>query len=319
MDVLRLSLAVSIALAPAAGVAQEVRLHVPADTVRIGAHFEMALVVERDAQTQPLFPEPNQGRFDQAGGITVGDVELVHLRERGSRTVGASRADSVVYVAAAFGVESAQLGPIAIQMVVGGDTSVVYSPMARIPLHAEARPGETHLHGVIPAASFPRTVWPWLLGATVLIAAAAWGYRRLAASRGAGRAMRLAPSPARAVVQHIDRLEAARGDRLADELIALAEALRHYVGAACGVSATEMTTAELLSALGPIQTRLSDRLPERLSDVLTHGDLAKFAGFQPGRPDCARVASVARLVVAEVETASLDAYFTRAGDQHQPP
>src|SRR5690606_39025913 len=108
--------------------AQEVRLHVLADSVTVGERFGVAVAVEHGPAVQVVFPEP-AGAAAEAP-LRAGEAELLGAHRLPPTERGGTRVDSVVFEAATFALDSARVGPVQVRIVRGADTTAVASPAA---------------------------------------------------------------------------------------------------------------------------------------------------------------------------------------------
>ncbi len=138
-----------------------------------------------------------------------------------------------------------------------------------------------------------RLLW-WALGVLAAAAAAVLGVRALRRAR-ARRRIALEPTPFERFERRVSALEAERlpEQGLGDEHVArLSEAVREYLGSLSGLPALELTSAELLNALG--QGRSAQIDVEGLEGFLGDADLVKFARRPAGVELCRRGMEYAR-------------------------
>ncbi|MCB9451711.1 MAG: hypothetical protein H6672_09740 [Anaerolineaceae bacterium] len=89
----------------------------------------------------------------------------------------------------------------------------------------------------------------------------------------------------------------------ADSYRVAADALRGYVGGRFSVSASELTTAELIATL-EAQPDIAPRRQRELGQMLGQADLVKFAGMQPRSNAARRLLSAAYQWVEQVDRAA---------------
>ncbi len=285
--------------------AQEARLAVLADSVFVGERFTLAVTVTRPAGAPALFPEIPPGDAEAGPLLAFGDAEVFAARRLPPRLDGALRVDSLVYEAATFALDAATVGPVAVRVVSGADTTTVRTNTVRLPIRSVLPAPEADLLPPTPPEPFP-SPWPaWLALAFLglgLLALAFWLWRRV--RRGAGRsAPRPAPYPE--ALQRLSALDAARprtADAVKAHYVELADLLRTYLARTLGVPALELTTRELTEVL-----RHDARLPEAaLSAVrgtLRLADLVKFADLRPDAEAHVAARARAREAIEALEAA----------------
>ena len=280
--------------------AQEVRLHVLADSVVVGERFGVAVAVEHGAAVEVVFPAPPAGAGARdARPLEAGDAELLALRRLPPRREGSLRVDSAVYEAAAFALDAARVGPVAVRLVTGGDTTVVASPVATVGVRSLVPEDAEGIHGPEPPAAFPRPLWPWLLAALLLAAAVG---ALVAWLRHKHRPVPAVPlTPIEAARQRLgtlaDQPEAAKA-----HFVGVSEATRGYLRHALGLPALRLTTGELLALLRERPGPAPPESLEAIAEVLRQADLVKFAGAAP-TPEAR--AGAARRALAAVEVIEL--------------
>lgn len=283
--------------------AQSVRLHVLADSVTVGERFAVAVAAEHAAGVQVLFPAPPDAAAAVDAPLRAGEAELLRARRLPPSVRGAVRVDSVVFEAATFALDSARVGPVTVQLVRGGDTTAMASPIGLVGVRSllveDAEP-----YPLAPLAEFPRAWGPWLLAALAVLALAAalWWWLRY-------RRRRTTPTsslpPHEEVLHRLDALAASMPSSpksVKPFYVELSDALRTYLARTLGVSAREQTTRELLATLA----RHNDVSPEThdgIGFVLRLADLAKFASVQPSAEAHETALDRAREAVAAVEAA----------------
>ncbi|MEM1056526.1 MAG: hypothetical protein AAGI52_13470 [Bacteroidota bacterium] len=294
---------VLLLLASAAS-AQEVRLHVLADTVALGEAFEVAIAADHPPGTQVAFPEvPRDRTAESSALLSLGGVEATDRRRLESLVRGDVRTDSVVYRALAFAADTARVGPVEVAYVSAGDTIRVASPSALVQVRQLVRDANAEPEPPALPFPFPSPVPVWialgLLGVAVATLAF-WGVRRFLRrpARGTGPP-RVLPYP-----EATARLDALAADLPTPEtaqkwLFALADALRTYVERRLGVPAKERTTRELDAALAPV---LPDEPRRTLRNVLRVCDRGKFADLRPGAEAAREVLARAHEAVGAIET-----------------
>ncbi|MEM6326378.1 MAG: hypothetical protein AAF791_04600 [Bacteroidota bacterium] len=296
-------LLVVLALLAAAPRAQQVRLHVLADTVALGEAFEVALAADHAPSVQTVFPEVPRDRTAESGPLLMlGGVEATDVQRFAPEVREGLRTDSVVYRALAFAADSARVGPVEVAFVTDGDTIRVSSPSALVRVRSLVPGAEAEPEPPAPPLPFPSPVPVWIalgvLGAALTGLAIWGGLRLLRRDRTASAPYRLGPHP-----QVTARLDALADDLPTSEtaqawLFALADALRTYVERRLRVPARERTTREVDAALA---SRLPDPPRRTLRNVLRVCDRGKFADLRPGTEAAREVLGYAREAVDAIE------------------
>ena len=160
-----------------------------------------------------------------------------------------------------------------------------------------------------PAPPVPLMVPSWrllwvALGALAAILLGVWLWRWWRARRRAGAAP---PPPISPEVRFAARLDELEGERLGEQgrgrehWFRLSEAVRDYLGAVTGLNALELTTAELLDALG---AQPDPRLPlEPVRRFCETSDLVKFARLPADGRACADGIDFGRELLARTRPA----------------
>lgn len=305
---LEIGLAAVLAAGPAWGqgpapvAASRARLYVLADSVSVGERFSVAVAVVHRG-TAVVFPEVPDGDPEAGPLLAFGDAEVFDARRLPPRLDGTVRVDSVVYEAATFALDRAAVGPVAIRIVAGGDTTVVSTGTRTLPVRSALFSMQDSLRAPAPPEPFP-SPWPLyaLLGfvGLALVLLALWAFRRR--RRRTTLAPPLAPYPE--ALRRLDALpvEPATPEAVKAHYVALSDLLRRYLARTLGLPALEQTTRELVAAL-----RRDGRLPESavaaVRGTLRLCDLVKFADLRPDAEAHAAARARAREAVEDVEAA----------------
>ncbi len=284
--------------------AQTVRLHVLADSVTVGERFGVAVAVEHAPGVQVVFPEPSGAAAAVDAPLRAGEAELLSVRRLPPAERGAVRLDSAVFEAATFALDSALVGPVAVRLVRGADTTVIAAPAAPVGVRSLVPEDAAEPKGLAPLAEFPRAWGPWLLAALLVLAVAAglWWFRR----------RRYRPAPTSALPPHEEitlRLGALAGalprspEAVKPFYVELSDALRTYLARTLGIPAREQTTGELAAALAGRPDEVPDEARTYLASVLHLADLAKFAEVQPAADMHETALARAHEAVAAIEDA----------------
>ena len=261
---------------------------VTADTVRIGERFRLTLSAERAADARVLFPSAD------AGPNAFGAVEVLGERSRGTRSLSDGRAvDSVSYEVTTFTLDRVRLPSLSVRIVEGGDTTTVATSPQLVRVASVVGADASGLRTGNPLASFPQSLWPWVVWGAVGVALAGggayWWWRRRAESSGPEQKTSEA-TPYDTAQTRLRTLAASAdlGDRDAVKpfYIELSDILRTYLADELGVAARERTTREVVADLQRRDALPSDATT-RVEVVLKRADLVKFAGVRPG-PDASK-------------------------------
>lgn len=289
---------------PETATAQQARLFSPADSVSVGDRFRVAIVVDRPVGSDASYPDP------AAGDSTLGDLEILSV-ERSSRSSpvpGTMMRDSVTYLVTTFTLDTALVPPQEVVLVADGDTSVLLSNPAIIPVRSLVPEGAEDIQDLAPIINFRPNPWPWiLLGGIILLGAllGVWLYRR---RKNAPQPVPPPPPPIPAydeAVQRLDRLETMDLQYDGDQkpyYVELSDILRNYIDRRTGFPALESTTRELLRHLEREQMKgFPSTAVARLRMVLERSDFVKFADGRLPPAQGREAAAEARMIVDEVE------------------
>lgn len=262
-------------------IGQEARLHVPADSVFVGERFELRVAIEHSVGSTVIFPKAPDGDPEASSLLSFGDAEVFSARRLPPRLDGAIRIDSIVYEAATFALDNAVIGPILVDLMAGGDTSIVRSNTATLPVRSVLPANEADLQPPRPPASFPSPLWVWVfLAAGVLVVGTLlfWLWRRARGQRTAAKP-RLAPNPE--ATQRLHALAVPEAEpAIKPFYVELSDLLRTYLSRTLGVPALELTTRELTAALAS-DARVPEAALKDIRGTLRVADLVKFADIHP--------------------------------------
>ncbi len=261
--------------------AQQARISVSADSVFVGERFELGVVVEHGSDGIVAFPKVPDGDPEAGPLLSFGDAEVLSSRRLPPRLNGSTRVDSFVYEVVTFALDQAVVGPVIIDLMAAGDTSIVRSSTVTLPVRSTLSETETALQPPGAPMSFPNPLWTWIaliVGAVFGLAILVWFWRRSRKETGRGRP-RLAPYP-----EATSRLGALTipGDESAIKpfYVELSDLLRTYVSRTLDVSALELTTRELTNALS-FDARVPETALKDIRGTLRVADLVKFADLRP--------------------------------------
>ena len=281
------------------------RLTVLADSVDLGAPFEVALAVDHAPGRSALFPEAPARLPEAAPEWAFGDAEVLGVRRLPPSVRGRVQTDSAVVTVAVFAADSARVGPIPIRLAAGADTTVLASPSVLVPvwsvLGGEAEPQPAPLG---PSVAFPSPT-PILVAlglfALGLAAAFVWLLVRLL-RKPTPAARRALPYPE--ALARLDELATAPPSSPADveaHFDAVRDVLRTYVARRLGLPARELTTRELADLLDA-DARVPDAGRRAVRGVLRVSDLVAFAALRPAAEVAADARAKAREAIDTIET-----------------
>lgn len=268
--------------------AQPIRLHVLADSAFVGEPFELAIAAQRPSGGRLILPRIG------AGPITFGDVTLTKLSDNRLVSDAAGRnVDSLIFEATAFGIDSAQVGPLTFQFVdIDGDTLSSSTGIAFLPIRSVVPEEAEGMRDLANLAEFPIPWWVWVLiglGVLAVLLLAGWLLRRWR-----NRPVEIEEpdfvlpdvSPYQEAIARLKALsEAPDGVPAKPYFVELSDAVRTYLSKTFGIQALEMTTRELMRTFGGRASRRFVDLPADALDALDKSlrlaDLAKFADYDP--------------------------------------
>ena len=301
---------VAVGLATLAGPASaqtagaSARMTVLADSVDLGAPFEVAVAVDHAPGRSVIFPASPAALPEAEAGRAFGDAEVLRVRRLPPSVRGRVQTDSAVVTVAVFAVDSARVGPVPIRLAAGADTTRLDSPSARVPVRSvlggEPEPEPAPLG---PPATFPSPT-PVLVAlgllALGLAAAFVWLLLRLL-RRPAPAAPRALPYPE--ALARLDALASAPPATPADveaHFDAVRDVLRTYVARRLGLPARELTTRELADRLDA-DARVPEAGRKAVRGVLRVSDLVAFAALRPAAEVAADARARAREALDTIE------------------
>jgi len=261
--------------------AQEARLHISADSVFVGERFELRVAVEHAVGSTAVFQEVPEGDPEAGPLLSFGDAEVFSARRLPPMLDGAVRVDSIVFEGASFTLDNAVIGPVLVDLIAGGDTSIVRSNTVTLPVRSVLPAGEAEIQPPGPPASFPRPLWAWVLlaiGVLIVAALLIWLWRR---SREKSATMRPRPAPYPEATRRLNALTLPKSEpAIKPFYIELSDLLRTYLSRTLSTPALELTTSELANALAS-DTRVPELAVKKIRGTLRVADLVKFADMHP--------------------------------------
>ncbi len=281
----------------------QLETRVSTDSVAIGERFTVSMVAIHDGETDVAFPAAD------AGPVVFGDIDVLDRSGvRTRRLEGGTVADSVVYTAATFALDSVRVPAVPIQVVAGRDTSITSAPARIVSVVSVVGPDAKGIHGVAPPAPFPRPLWTWLLLGLVVFGLLAglaylWWRRPSSDSAPAQRPLQQDKTPYEAATTWIRQLESydlSDPDAVKPFYVELSNALRVYLARELEVSALEHTTREVVEVLEARPDIPTDGAA-RVRAVLELADLVKFADAKPTSSDHEKALQEARTALDTIE------------------
>lgn len=300
--------------------AQQPTAYVSSDSITVGDRFGLVLVVPRTENQQiarPIFPA-RQGE----SVVRFGDLIVFKSLSSGMKTLGPggdhSIADTLVYEATTFAIDTARVPPLRLRLVASGDTTAVTTNSFEFPVVSLLDDTREDIEDVTAASPFPPAVWPWL----ALLAAAALGYLGYRYRERLTLSSDEEEDEEPEVIERDPPLEEAlarlielESTNITDEsaikpfFVNLADVIRTYLSRRIEIPALESTTPELLDHLRAWVDEVDheDDLAVDLRDILETVDLAKFAASKPAEEWCRGALSESRELILKVEETAADA------------
>lgn len=286
------------------------RAYVLQDSVLVGERFRLAVAATHPPGVVPVFPD--EGVADSvrlAGGLMLGEVEVLRRMERAVQDTPGGQVDSVVYEAATFALDSAAVGPIRVQV---GTAEVRTTPFW-LPVKTTLPPEAQGIRDLAPLAEFPIPFWRWLLvglAFAAVVGTLAYLLVRYRLRRDQHVPEVLLPplSPFEAALQRLallERTDLSREGTLKPFYVEMSDVLRRYLTERLGVQAMEETTHELVRELQTVVQRqpLPAALPQAVQHLLAQADLVKFADARPSAEQSQTVLTQTRATLEAIETA----------------
>jgi hypothetical protein len=293
---------------------------VSADSVAVGERFTVALAATHEKDTDVVFPTAD------AGPVVFGDVDVLDRSGvRTHRLPGGQVADSVVYTATTFALDSVRVPTVPVQVVAEGDTTIATAPARTLTVVSVVPSDAKGIHGVAPLAPFPRPLWTWLLLGLVALGLLAglaylwWRRRQPSDPAPAKRPLQQDKTPYEAATTWIRQLESydlSDPDAVKPFYVELSNALRVYLARELEVATLERTTREVAEVL-EARPDVPPEAAARIRAVLELADLVKFADAQPTASDHEKALEEARTALDTLEAARPQ--NSPAGGNGRPP
>ncbi len=294
----------ALGASPAGLNAQTATVGISADSVLVGEPFFFTVTVRADPGQTIVFPTLSDG------SLSIGDTEFIR---RVSPSGEPSAVDSATYRVAVFGVDSALVGGLPIGIVQAtGDTLLFSSPTIEVGIHSVVPDSAQAMMDLAPLATFPLTLWPWIVGTILALVFAWWliGYLKKRRSQAPVESLKVAAT-VDPYDEAVNRLRALAESPLRGEENAqmyhdeLSDILRTYIERTLAVPALERTTGELIRALRQLSAVASDYVSEeavaRVNETLGISDLVKFAKYDSVDEENQRALDLARESIEDIE------------------
>ncbi len=298
--------------------AQNPTAYVSSDSITVGDRFGLVLVVPRSPEAhiaRPIFTS-SQG----ASTIRFGDLIIFRRLSTGQKALGAGAenilADTLVYEATTFAVDTAGVPPLRLRLVSGTDTTIVMTSSFRFPVVSLLEEAQEDIQDVTDVSPFPPAVWPWIV--VLLLGLAAFLIMRykdrfLSEPEPEEEIPEIIerPSPIDEALSGFLRLDAVAvsdESQIKSFFVDLSDIIRVFLARRIDIPAMESTTTELISDLARWRAEAApdDHFDSRLKKILDTADLAKYADSKPAEQLCRDALAGSReLVISIDETVSM--------------
>ncbi|MBO6620953.1 MAG: hypothetical protein JJ892_04035 [Balneola sp.] len=247
----------------------------PVDSLTVGEIFNFSITVHNSGASEKIiFPDSN------SFGGNIEFISVKHFK------VSASK-DSAQFELQFFGIEDAVIPPLPVKIVSNADTNLVFSSPYPLNYKQIIASEEDELKPLKPNYSFPVVLWPYLVGALIVLGIAFfiwWKYFRNQKSESVD------PKPVPEFKNPVKELESVLLN-IKDEHTAkpekdfkwfyseLGDALRWYIEELYKIPALESTTREVLRYMDAFGVDV--QLVKHTRIVLNEADMTKFAKFKP--------------------------------------
>jgi len=282
-------------------VAQSIQVNAQFDSTAIMIGDQIKLLIELERQTDvqvqfPMWTDTLTSKIEIVEAYPLDSVITANGMARYTQEILVTSFDSGRHV----------LPPIRFPFVMDGYADTIATRPVFLDVYTMPLDSTQNIADIKPIYKVPigwADVWPWLLGASlILLAAALIGFAIYAfIRRRNNKPIFSAPKPVEpphiTALRELDKLRVEKlwqNNRTKDYYTRLSDVVRTYVEGRFGVTAMEMTSDEILSELR--KTGFEDNnLVSRLRKFFLLADLVKFAKAEP-LPD-------------ENETSMLDSYL----------
>ena len=262
--------------------------------ITVGDPVRLVVTVHHLAESQVVWPDP----------FELDPFELVDQRLLEPLAEGNRVQSSTELTLTAFALGELRVPAFEVEVVdAAGDSVRLTSEVAVIRVESVGLDESADIRDIKGPLAIPFsmvTLLPWLVGLTILGAAAYWLYRRYRRRTRPDRPVPVVPPrPAHEIAyESLDALEASGLLQLGEVKtyhIRVSDILRVYTEDRFGVDAMEMTTGEVLVGLD--RARVARGVVGDFRQLLDRCDLVKFAKFRPEASACSHLVPLGRQLV----------------------
>jgi hypothetical protein len=262
--------------------------------ITVGDPVRLVVTVHHLAESQVVWPDP----------FELDPFELVDQRLLEPLAEGNRVQSSTELTLTAFALGELRVPAFEVEVVdAAGDSVRLTSEVAVIRVESVRLDESADIRDIKGPLAIPfsmATLLPWLVGLTILGAAAYWLYRRYRRRTRPDRPVPVVPPrPAHEIAyESLDALEASGLLQLGEVKtyhIRVSDILRVYTEDRFDVDAMEMTTGEVLVGLD--RARVARGVVGDFRKLLDRCDLVKFAKFRPDASACHHLVPLGRQLV----------------------
>lgn len=255
--------------------AQTITLNAPSDSLTVGEVFNLSIAVKSsESFDKIIFPD---------SAVFNGNLEFLsskHFKISNS-------SDSAEFKLQFFAIEDTRIPPLPIKIVTNSDTNLVFTEPFQLFYKQTISSEEDPLKPLKAIFKFPRTVWPYLLLALLLIAIGVfvwWKYfRNKEKLTDEPKPIPVFENPLielESVLSEIKEKHTSSADKDYKWFYSeLSDALRWYVEELYKIPALESTTREVLRYMDAFGVDVE--MVKHARTVLNEADMTKFAKFKP--------------------------------------
>ncbi len=278
----------------------QVALHISADTAVTGMAVPLRLTIRLSYDPEAKFTLPDPGLILPAGK----DAEASPWVLKDSSTAPDARYIRYTQELTLFDTGMIELPPVPIPFEYAGRKDTIRSQPLRILVRAPVAGQD----GLAPIADIVRSSGlPWYLVALLLLLPAVailyWYLRMRRRRPQIGPVVPRQPvlSPFEEARSALERLEHSRPDDAKEAYSQISDIVRIYIGKSYPIAATELTSSELVRAIGP---HCAVPVTDGLHRQLLFWDMIKFARAEPVISDWPEHIRAARELIVSLQPAS---------------